>query len=373
MDAREIKFLNAFNSLPNLGASALRSFKEKFGSFEEAWSADDYAMQELHLPEATYNSVLWKRPSVNPDREMSKLVRENIWIMTEDDAAFPEMLKEIPYPPIMLYGRGDPDLLKKMQSRENKNRKISIGVVGARKPTAYGLEATGHIVQGLSDAGIVITSGLAVGVDSKAHRIALDAGGHTIAVLGSGVDDATIYPQENVGLARKIIESSGIVISEYAPATPAIKEHFPQRNRIISGLSRATLVIEAREKSGALITANFALEQNRDVFALPGSIFSLASCGTNKLIQEGAKLITSARDILGELGLDYTEKEVADRYRPSDEKEARLLDALEEPVGVDLIKEKTGLDTAAIISNLSLLELKGRIRNLGGDLYQKIN
>jgi DNA processing protein len=183
------------------------------------------------------------------------------------------------------------------------------------------------------------------------------------------VDESSLYPTSNRSLAKRIVESGGTVVSEYPPGTPALREHFPQRNRIISGLSKGTLVIEAPEKSGALITARFALEQNRDVFAVPGSIFSLASKGANALIQEGAKLVSTGEDILKEYGIEYTKN--TDEDEPLDEREKIILDFLTEARSVDDLKTLTGLDTPIIIASLSLLELKGRIRNSGGETYER--
>jgi len=234
------------------------------------------------------------------------------------------------------------------------------------------LEITEKIVTELVDAGFIIVSGLASGIDSRAHQTTIDAQGKTIAVLGSGVNNDSIFPPENKGLARRVAESGGVVISEYAPGTPAIKEHFPARNRIISGLSQGVLVIEAREKSGALITSRFALEQNREVFAIPGSVFTATSAGPHALIKAGAKLVTSAKDILEELGIEYT-KERSDTANETLGKEERLIwNILEEPLTVDAIKTTTNLDTQIIVASLSMLELRGRIKNLGGDTYQRI-
>jgi len=306
---------------------------------------------------------LWKKPSLHPDQEMVKLVRENIWLITEEDANFPPLLREIPSPPTILYGRGNLKLLKE---------KTLLAVVGTRKPTQYGLEATSVLVRELTEAGIIIVSGLAMGIDARAHDTAIENKGRTIAVLGSGVDQNSIFPPENRNLARRLLESNGAIISEYAPTTPAVKEHFPARNRIISGLSQGVLVIEAREKSGALITARLALDQNREVFALPGSIFSLVSVGPNRLLKQGAKAVVSVQDILEELGIDYN-KVRNENNGLLNEKEQLLLELLAEPLGVDLIKEKSGLDISTIIASLSLLELKGRVSNLGGNTYRKIN
>lgn len=380
IDARELKFVNAFNSIPNVGAVTLRNIKKHFFSFEEAWRAPETAFAEIKMDSPTRQSLYLKRPSINPDRELEKLFKEKIWLISEEDAKFPNILKEIPSPPLLLYGRGNADILKKLVIRklEGDEASLSVGVVGTRKPTAYGQEVTEKIVRELCAAGITISSGLASGIDTKAHETALKNKGQTIAVLGCGVNHNSIFPPENKNLVKQITEAGGTVISEYSPDTPAVREHFPQRNRIISGLSAGVLVIEARERSGALITANFALEQNREVFAIPGSIFSLASHGPNNLIKEGGKLVSSATDILEELGLAHT-KDIADREKNSggrlpdslSNEEKIILEILEEPLGVDLIKNKTKMEVPLIISTLSMLELKGHVRNVGEDNYQK--
>lgn len=363
MEARDLKFLNAFNSIPAVGPASLRLLKNHFGVLETAWRAGENALQESGITTTALQAILWKRPSLQPDREMEKLVRENIWLITEEDERYPPLLKEIPSPPLLLYGKG----------ALPQTRFGALAVVGTRRPTAYGLEATEKIVQELAGAGLTIVSGLATGIDTRAHEACLEVKGRTIAVLGSGVDQNSIFPPENRGLGRRIVESDGAIISEYAPGTPAVKEHFPARNRIISGLSLGVLVSEAREKSGARITARYALDQNREVFALPGSIFSPTSRWPNRLIQEGAKLVTCAADILEELGMDYTKERVRKSDELLGEKEKVILELVEEPLSVDVIKEKTGLETSAIVASLSMLELKGRVKNLGADTYQKVN
>ncbi|MDP3710525.1 MAG: DNA-processing protein DprA [bacterium] len=364
MDAMELKFANAFNAIPNIGGGSLRTLKKHFGNLANAWQASASDLQAVGLNQPALAGIAWKKPSLNPDREIEKLFKENIWLLNEEDKKFPAVLKEIPSPPFLIYGRGRMELLTE--------KGMSVGVVGTRKPTSYGIEVVQKIVSGLVRAGLTIISGLATGIDSQAHETTLAEKGKTVAVLGCGVDQSSIFPPENRGLARKIIESGGIVLSEYSPGTPGVKEHFPQRNRIISGLSRGVLVVEARERSGALITSRLALDQNREVFAVPGSIFSLASFGPNQLISQGAKLVTSAKDILDELGLDYTELEGLNSSEPIDEKEWTVLQLLEEPLGVDALVEKTGLNTSVLLSSLSMLELKGKIKNMGGDTYQKI-
>lgn len=357
---RDIKFLHAFNTIRGVGLATLQTLKTHFGSFEDAWGADERALADSGIKDAAL-VAMGQRASIHPDREMERLIRSGIWCITQENQAYPERLKEIPRPPIILYGRGSlPDCAR------------AIAVVGTRKPSLYGLETTEIIVRGLARAGVVIVSGLALGIDGRAHHAALEEKGKTVGVIGSGVDRESVYPQEHLTLAQKIAESGGALLSEYPPGTPAFREHFPQRNRIISGLSLGTLVVEARERSGALITARLALEQNRDVFAVPGSIFSLSSSGPHALIREGAKLTQTAEDILEELGIEYTQ-DIRDNAEDSDvdDTEKIILALLEEPFGVDRIKEKTGIDTATIMASLSMLELKGKIRSLGQDTYQK--
>lgn len=359
----EIKYANAFNSVPGVGLATLRSLKKKFGSFEVAWHTHTPEL-ESHVSPRAYQAICWKKPSLHPDREMEKMIKGGIWLITEENEEYPLLLREIPFPPLLLYGKGN---LKKL-----KNEGVAVGVVGTRRPTSYGLEACERITRELAVSGVTIVSGLATGIDARAHETALSERGSTISVIGSGLDDNSFFPAENRGLARRICDSGNVVISEYAPGTPARKEHFPQRNRIISGLSRGILVIEAREKSGALITARFALEQNREVFSVPGSIFSATSKGPHALIQEGAKLVRSAEDILTELGIS---RESQNRQSPGEnlgEDDQRIFALLEEPVSIDMIKEKTGLDTSVIITSLSKLELEGTVANLGQDVYQKI-
>ena len=364
MDIGEIKFLNAFNAVPNVGAVTLRALRDHFGSFEKAWKASTHAFNIGGVDAPARDAIAAGKKNIDPDRAMQKLIKGNIWIITDDDPAFPPLLKEINYSPIILYGRGDKNILA-------PNPNHAIAVVGTRRPAPYGMEATERIVEKLVSAGVTIVSGLAMGIDAKAHTVALAYKGTTIAVLGCGVDQDTIFPPENRGLAQRIAENGGAVISEYAPEAPAVKEHFPMRNRIIAGLSRGTLVVEAREKSGALITARSALEENRDVFAVPGSIFSPTSAGPNRLIQQGAKAVTDGADILEELGIDGLS---ALRYHAMlalTDEEASVLNLLEEPADIDALRGKTALATGALLSLLSVLELNGLVRNLGADTFQK--
>lgn len=359
---RDLKYLHTFNSIPGVGQATLLRLKTHFRTLEEAWRAGEQSLKDAGILEPAIQAILWKRSSLNPDKEMEKLIRSRIWILTPEDPLYPPLLKEIPFYPLLIYGKGDATSL----STE------ALGVVGTRRPTAYGLEVTEQIVFGLAQSHLTIVSGLATGIDTRAHEAAIEGGTKTVAVLGSGIDQGSVFPPENRGLTRRIDEGGGAVISEYAPGILATKAHFPQRNRIISGLSRGVLVVEAREKSGALITARLALEQNRDVFAAPGSIFSPTSRGPHMLIQEGAKLITSSIDVLNELGIEYTQERSRETAEGSlDENEKLILRLLEEPLSLDFVREKTGIQTSVIVSTLALLELKGMVKNLGGDRYQK--
>jgi len=279
--------------------------------------------------------------------------------LTRQSKEYPKLLKEIFKPPV-LYVRGG----------FNKADDFALAVVGTRKPTYYGQQVADKIVYDLAQAGMTIISGLALGIDTIVHKTALEAGGRTIAVLGAGVDDESLYPQDNRRLALQI-EKSGAIISEYSPGTAAKPGYFPQRNRIISGLALGTLIIEAGFKSGALITAHCALDQNREVFCVPGSIFSEKSAGSNNLIKLGAKLVTSAKDILEEFNLTQSlklfeiEKITADSVE-----EAKILKFLNhEPKHIDELLKETKLDAAVINATLSIMEIRNKVKNVGGGNY----
>lgn len=362
MELGEIKFLNAFNAIPGVGAVTLRRLKKHFGSFEAAWRAHPGAYAAVEISPQARTALGDRKSSLDPDREMQKLVQNNIWTITDDDSSYPPSLKEISSPPAVLYGRGEKTALATPHT---------VAVVGTRRPTPYGIEATEAVVAGLAPAGVTVVSGLATGIDTKAHKTALEHRGVTVAVLGSGVDPMSLFPPENRGLSERIAVSGGAVISEYAPGTPAVKEHFPMRNRIIAGISQGTLVVEAREKSGALITARLALEENRDVFAIPGSIFSAASHGPNRLIQQGAKPVHSAQDIFEELGIDGAAAMRHYAAQSLGRDETMVLNLTREPCAVDDIRLRSGLSSAAVVASLALLEFKGLVRNLGADTYQQ--
>jgi len=276
------------------------------------------------------------------------------------DKNYPKLLKEIKNPPEVLYTRG-----------ELKPDEKCFGVVGTRMFSSYGKQVALEIAGDLAEAGLTIVSGLAPGIDTFAHTATVERRKRTIAVLGTGIDERSIYPQSNLNLARKILETGGALISEYPPGTRGTNFTFPQRNRIISGLSLGVLVVEAKEKSGALITAEWAKKQQRLVFAIPGPIHSLNSKGCHYLIKhEVAKLIENANDILKELNLPAGRQVYQKGIIGETLEENLILKALEEEaLYVDKIIEKTKLSAASIASSLAILEIKGKVRNLGGNIY----
>jgi len=276
------------------------------------------------------------------------------------DKNYPKLLKEIKNPPEVLYYRGE----------LNPDEKC-FGVVGTRMFSSYGKQVVLEIAGDLAEAGLTIVSGLAPGIDTFAHTATVERRKRTIAVLGTGIDERSIYPQSNLNLARKILETGGCLISEYPPGTRGTNFTFPQRNRIISGLSLGVLVVEAKEKSGALITADWAKKQQRLVFAIPGPIHSLNSKGCHYLIKhEVAKLIENANDILKELNLPAGRQVYQKGIIGETLEENLILKALEEEaLYVDKIIEKTKLSAASIASSLAILEIKGKVRNLGGNIY----
>jgi DNA processing protein len=279
-------------------------------------------------------------------------------ILKVEDKNYPKLLKEIKDKPEVLYCKGG------VLPEEN-----CFAIVGTIRCSSFGKEATSEIAGDLAEAGLTIVSGLAPGIDTAAHLAAVDRKRRTIAILGTGIDEKSIYPKENIKLTRKILDTGGCLISEYPPGTRGTNFTFPQRNRIISGLSFGVLVVEAKERSGALITADWARKQGRKIFAIPGNIHSLNSKGCHYLIKEGAKLVESADDILKELGLPRMSTETFFSKEENKEKNLILNVLKEEVLYIDKIIEKTKLSAAAISSTLAILEIEGKVKNLGGNIY----
>ncbi|MFH1662434.1 MAG: DNA-processing protein DprA [Chloroflexota bacterium] len=354
MNKEDIKYCVGFNIIPGIGRVKFNQLETYFGSLEDAWRAGPAELMRAGLDRKSARTINEWRPRISPEAEMKKLEHCGIEVLTWHDSNYPARLKEIyDYPPV-LYIRGsiiDED-------------EWCLAVVGTRQPTAYGRQVTEEIVNELSRSRITIVSGLARGIDSVAHKSALEAGGRSIAVMGGGLD--SIYPAENTNLARSIIKK-GALLSEYHPGTKPRPENFPRRNRIMSGISLGVLVIEAGKASGALITAHLALEQNREVFAIPGSILSPSSIGTNQLIKEGAKLVRDFGDILEELNLTAIAKQLEMKeIIPSSDTEALLLKKLgAEPVHIDEICRASDLPMATVSSTMAMMELKGMVKQVG--------
>ncbi len=353
------RYYLGFNLIPQIGPIKARRLLDYFGDLATAWTAGAHELAEAGLDKRALNSFLDTRPKLDLDAALEKIHRAGVRVLTWDDADYPRRLKEIPNPPFLLYVKGT--IIPKDE--------WSLAVVGTRRPTAYGREVTRQIVTDLVHNKIAIVSGLARGVDAEAHRAALDAQGRTLAVLGCGID--ILYPPEHKKLVEQIV-AHGALISEYPLGTQPEASNFPPRNRIISGLALGVLITEGDVNTGARITLEYALEQDRETFAVPGSVFKRESRAGNKFIQQGeAKLVTSARDILEELNLTMVEQQQElTSIAPENETESALLKHLtEEPLHIDDIRRESGLPIAVVSSTLALMELKGTVRQTGGMNY----
>ncbi|MDD5287561.1 MAG: DNA-processing protein DprA [Dehalococcoidales bacterium] len=359
MNKKDLKYWIGFSFIPGIGRVRLGQLESYFGNLEEAWKAPAGELKKARLDDSIVRGITAWRPRLSLDTEMEKMERYGVQALTwHDEGIYPSRLKEIyDYPPI-LYVKGT--ILPEDE--------WCLAVVGTRRATVYGRQVTEEIVTDLAHNKITVVSGLARGIDTVAHHAALEAGGRTIAVSACGLD--TIYPAENAGLAKRIIEN-GALVSEYPLGTKPKPEHFPRRNRILSGMSLGVLVTEAGESSGALITADLALEQNRDVLAVPGSILSPTSRGTNHLIQEGAKLVQNCQDILEELNLRAVAQQLEFKeITPASDTESLLLKKLSaEPSHIDEICAGSGLPVSTVSSTLAMMELKGLVKSTGSMKY----
>lgn len=344
----------AFNRVSGIGPVRLAALIEVCGDVEAAWRASIQQMQAARLDRRTIELFLEARRTINPAAELQHVLDAGVEVLTWDDDAYPDALRTADGAPPVLYQRG----------RIVSQDEWAVAVVGTRHASSYGREVARVLGSDLARAGVTVVSGLALGIDTVAHRAALDAGGRTIAVLGSGVDQ--IYPPQNRGLAQSIMQQ-GAVVSEYALGTRPDANNFPPRNRIISGLSRGVIIVEAGERSGALITARFAAEQGRELFAVPGSILSPGSAGCNILIQQGATPLLSVNDVLEQLNMSRIVDHNAVRQSvPPDPAEAALLQHLShEPMHVDELVRRMTMTPGQVASLLALMELKGMVRQAG--------
>jgi DNA processing protein len=355
VDEVERKYWIAFSKVPRVGRVRVSQLEEHFGQLERAWRATAGELKAAGLDAATITACMAARDTIDPDAELERLARHGVAALTWHDDAYPRQLREVYDRPPVLYVRGA------LQPADE----WAVAVVGTRRVSVYGRQVADEMARGLSSNRVTVVSGLARGVDAIAHRAALEAGGRTIAVLACGLD--LVYPPEHKRLAEQISEQ-GALISDYALGTQPRSEFFPRRNRILSGVSLGVLVIEGDVKSGALITARQALEQNREVFAVPGSIYSPNSRGTNKLIQDGeAKLTLTVEDVLAELNLSMASHQIEmTEILPADETESVVLRFLtSDPAHIDDVRRESGLPVAAVTSALAMLELKGLVRQVG--------
>ncbi|MBN1149117.1 MAG: DNA-processing protein DprA [Anaerolineales bacterium] len=352
------KYWVGFNLVKGIGPARLRALLDHFGAVEHAWRASPVELEAAGLNSRLVESLQQTRSSDLLENTWKRIHAKGISVLTWDDHEYPRRLKEIDQPPPVLYVRGG--LLEEDQ--------WAVALVGTRRITNYGRQVTQELAGALARNGVTVVSGLARGVDGIAHQACLDNGGRTLAVLGCGVD--IIYPPEHQRLAERVL-ANGALISDYPPGTPPEAINFPPRNRIISGLSQAVVVVEAGKKSGALITAAFAAEQGREVFAVPGNIYAPQSKGANLLIQEGAQILLNVDNVLESLNLGQVEQHRAARVAlPADAVEARLYQLLgREPLHVDDIRNLTDLPIEKVSATLTLMELKGMVRQVGNMHY----
>jgi DNA processing protein len=358
-DMSDVKYWVGFNKVNGIGPARFHKLLTHFGSAELAWNAPALELARVGLDRRPLQNLIQARQELDLDMELGRISEAGAHVLTELDPGYPRLLRQVHLPPPVLYVRGE----------LSPTDEWAVAVVGTRNAKVYGQEITRYLAGDLARNGVTIVSGLARGIDSEAHRAALEAGGRTIAVLGCGVD--VIYPYENLALSKQIIQH-GALVSEYPLGTKPERGNFPPRNRIISGLALGTLITQAGEGSGALITAYYALEQGREVFAVPGSILDRGSSGTNKLIQQGeAKLVFSVQDVMEELNLTTVIAHAEMRAAvPANSTEAILLQNLsEEPTHVDDLGHASGLPIAQVSAALALMELKGLVRQSGGMHY----
>lgn len=354
-------FANACNLIPELGPVRLTQMLQYFGSWQKAWAAPASEYIDCGLPAKIISQIIARKNQINPEQAFAALAQRQIEIVLNVEPQYPQLLKEIATAPPMLYIRGNISAL-------NTN---TMAVVGTRKVTLYGQQVCEELVSGLVANNFSIVSGLAFGVDAYALQACISNDGIGIGVLASDLDNASISPRNNFQLAQKILQR-GCLVSEYPLGSMVQKQNFPIRNRIISGLSFGTIVVEADIESGALITANYALEQNREVFAVPGSIFSPTSRGTNELIRKGAHMVSNIGHVLDELNID-TQIISETVNAPVSEEERLILDILtREPTHIEDLIRQIKLPAAVVSANLTLLEMKSRIKNLGTGRYVKI-
>jgi DNA processing protein len=350
-----------FSVFPGIGPVKFGRLLNYFGTARDAWEAFLPDLKKSGIGGSTANLLDKFRRGFSLEGYEERVREWGCWYLISEDEGYPRLLKQIRNAPFVLYGKGDVEVL-----REDR----FVAVVGTRKITQYGMQVTQLVAKELVEAGCVVVSGLAVGVDSVAHATTVDGGGRTVAVLGSGVDVCS--PAGNIGLYREIIERGGAIVSEFVMGKEPMKGAFPSRNRIIAGLSMGVVVTEGAEDSGALITAKDAFENKRQVFAIPGPITSVYSKGPNSLFGKGAIVVNNPKDILRELGFGAGGKGIKVQKVEVTSEERVILDLLQEPKHVDVLIKQTRIQAAKMGMLLSLMEMKGLVRNMGGGIFAGI-
>lgn len=366
------KYWLGFSLVPGIGPRRLLLLAQAFGDLGSAWSASEARLRASGLDGETTASLLRMQAHLDLDAELSRIERVGASLLTPEDADYPALLRNLPDAPLTLYVRGT------LTAQDD----LALAVVGTRKATGYGRDAAAYFSRHLAHQGVTIVSGLAHGIDAAAHRSALEAGGRTLAVMGCGID--RVYPPDHAELARQIAQN-GALVSEFPLGVKPEARNFPRRNRIISGISLGVLVVEAPEQSGAMITATLAAEQGREVFAVPGSVFNTASIGTNRLIQDGAKLVITVEDILDELNIARRKVEARALTRQiasagstvggnavGEQENAVLRFLNSDPLPVDELARRSALPASELLSVLTLLELQGYVEADGRGNYRRI-
>ena len=356
----------AWSQIEGIGAVSLKKIEQHFGSLKEAWNASAIAFAQIDGLNIKSVNALQQRTKQNPEELITQHLKQNPQFWTPADTAYPRLLLEIPSPPPLLYYSGQ------VEPTENEGIKPMIGIVGTRNATEYGKRWTKKITEALVGHGFGIVSGMAAGIDTVAHSTCLQANGRTIAVLGTGVD--RVYPYSNRNLHQQLKEK-GLIVSEYPSQTPPDRGHFPARNRIIAGLCRAVLIIEAPQRSGALITARFANDFGRDVYVLPGSLDNQYSLGCLALLNTGAHVILGVENLLEMLGTMPCLDRIAptpSKPKPDLQPELKsVYDLIElESIPLDAIANQTELSTSEVLSALSQLEIMDLVVQVPGMRYQ---
>lgn len=358
---KELAYWVATSAIPGVGTATFNYLLKNFKTLKVFWQVNDEKIRNLKLDLKTKDSIVEFRQKVDPKVYLEKVFSLGIKVASVVDRDYPANLRQISDLPPVLYYKGS------ILAEDD----LALAVVGSRNATVYGRQVTEKLVSQLVVSGLTIVSGLARGIDSIAHKAALDSGGRTIAVLGNGLDE--IYPPENKALAQRVVES-GAIVSEFPLGFPSVPSNFPARNRIISGFSLGVLVTEAAVDSGSLITAGQAAEQGREVFAVPGPITSKMSGGVNNLIKEGVHPATGADDVLSVLDIDRRKSVIisGDRplAKPKDKTQAKILEVLDgQSKHVDLIAREVGLPIEKVTSSLSMMELSGLVKNYGAGVW----